>query len=143
MPKIELSCVICDDVRRETNGKHILIGTYNDVIVFPKESWESQDNQAVLPKLVFACFLSGVEPGHYKLSWWIDGPDEELVGMEEKQVADFEFATDEGRGIHIQIMPMVFKQLGTYIFHLELGDEFQYAKRFTVRAVENMPGAPS
>jgi hypothetical protein len=45
------SVILCDDVRREANGKEILIGVYNDTIIF-------SSFPAVLPQFVVRVSLS-------------------------------------------------------------------------------------
>jgi hypothetical protein len=50
------SFIVCDDARREFNGKEILIGVYNNVIIFP--SFPS-----VMPNLVFRIALYSTDMG--------------------------------------------------------------------------------
>jgi hypothetical protein len=50
-----VSMLVCDDIRREFNGKEILIGVYNNVIIFPSFP-------ASLPNLV-------IRVGFYTKKW--------------------------------------------------------------------------
>jgi|SRR5208282_3942853 len=50
------SFIVCDDVRREYNGKEILIGVYNNVIIFPALP-------SVMPNLVFRVALYANQMG--------------------------------------------------------------------------------
>jgi hypothetical protein len=54
------SVILCDDIRREDNGKEILIGVYNGVILFPKFP-------AVLRQLILRIEYDGVDKPKHRL----------------------------------------------------------------------------
>lgn len=136
MPSINNSCVICDDVRHEKSGKSILIGTYNDVIVCKKADWDGQDSKMALAQIYFANFISGAPSGPLEIVWWIEDPDGDLFGMNEKKEAMTD-SSESTRTIFIRITPAIFDKLGTYRFHLETKD-FKYDKEFEVRTAESI-----
>lgn len=130
---IEVSCFICDDVRKEVNGKHILIGVYNDIIVFKRSDWDRQEGKAILGKLVFANMITGATEGRARVHWWLEDPKGQLFVLDEKQEQEAEFKRDPS-AIFIQISGAVqFTVLGTYTFHLQIDDGYTYIKRFDVR----------
>lgn len=133
MSSISVASVVCDDVRKEANGKHIFIGVYNDTIVFPNSEWKKNQNEIGLSKLVIANIVSGVKAGKHTIAWWLEDPDGEPFGPQEPQTGDFEFTEDNAQGIHIQISPVVFKKLGQYRFRMDIDSEPVCDKQIEVR----------
>lgn len=104
---------MCDDVRTENSGKHILIGVYSDAIVIPKDT----------PKLVFplAFFvnISAPQDKTVPVVTWIEGP-----GGKRMQESDFGPVGIpkgfEGARGHLvwKLFPWKPEGLGKYKLHL-------------------------
>lgn len=108
--------IMCDDVRTEDSGKHILIGVYSDAIVIPKDT----------AKLVFplAFYVNITAPRDKTVSvvTWIEGP-----GRKRMQESDFGqvgipkgFESDRGQLVW-KLFPWKPEGLGTYKLHLTQG----------------------
>lgn len=125
---INVSTVICDDARREDSGKMILIGVYNDTIIFPQSEWESGRHS--LQSLNFVNFISGIDSDDEQLvKWWINDPDKTIWGTKKREEARLAF----GRGtqtIHIKVAPAEFTKSGFYEFKLSIGARRVITKRF-------------
>lgn len=131
MSNIDVACLVCDDVRKEDNGKHLYIGVYSDSIVFRESVWK-ENGQVTLSKLVIANIISGVEPGTRHLTRFFEDPDGEPFGPKEPQSDEVSFIDELAQAIHIVLMPVVFKKLGQYKFRMEIDGELICDKTFEV-----------
>jgi hypothetical protein len=117
-------CVICDDLRTENNGKHLLIGVYTNVILVP-----------ALPLamgLVFFCKIDTV-PGGRTVSAAVFGPDGKVVvslgGVQAIATPQSEPAFGAFR------LPVPFRVPGNYQFRIvsASGKKVYFEHPFVVR----------
>src|SRR4051794_10219322 len=66
------SVILCDDVRQEVSGKEILIGVYNDVLIFGKMP-------SALTRLVCRVSLDLIPPRQAKANLLIVDPSGEIL----------------------------------------------------------------
>jgi hypothetical protein len=123
--------IMCDDVRREDNGKIIILGMYFTEMNVPQLPFP-------LPSLTFFCVLESDRPGTFRFSFKLmqeeGGAQPVAQGMGEAPVID---------PLQPVVMPikMVGVQLnaaGLYTFSLEFDGLAPIVKTFTVRLV--VPG---
>lgn len=123
------SVVLCDDVRQEANGKHILIGVYIDsvlVVDFPT-------NISLTIWVVFKPNEIGEFPGEIRV---IKDDDSVLLRGESKIIIR---TLDPSTAI-FQYMPLVFQQGGKYLFQWKFDDdEWETVKEFTVQKRPTTP----
>lgn len=115
--------IICDDVRKEDNGKEILIGVYNDTLIL-------DPIPAVIPSFAMRFLITTSQQEYTNVGGNIIGPDE-------KEVLRF--------GGHIKfenikyycsfffrISPMPFQLAGAYKIHLGLDSSTELVHTFHV-----------
>lgn len=124
MPPFDvLSVVLCDDVRQENNGKHILIGVYlRSVFVedFPT-------NISLTMWIEFTPSEVGEFPGEIRVI-----KDDESVLLR----GSVQITTDNLEPVMsvFKNMPLEFQGGGNYSFQWKFGDrEWQTVKEFSVR----------
>lgn len=106
--------LICDDFRREDNGKLILIGVYVDTIVLPQLPF-------ALPSISFFSFLESDRPGHWAL-------DFKLTHLESgKNLVEGHGGAEVRKpGIVIAPLkfgPIQFQAVGAYSFSVQIQGE--------------------
>jgi hypothetical protein len=123
------SVIICDDVRREDNGKEILIGVYNDKIVIDRQP------PFLLPTLCVR-FVMKIDSGEHKIDLSITGPDRnEIVKLTTNiNVPTAEYLT----AVSFRLTPFAITSLGNYHINLELGESQIGAHSFEVITKEQM-----
>jgi len=106
------NALVCDDARREMNGKSILIGVYNDVIVLPQFPF------IVVPKLVFYMV---VNPLGNKFST-VEFRMTDSAGNKVFEISGglSPYDPSESMPIVIQAVGLTFASAGTYTMELAL-----------------------
>ena len=127
MPDLQ-SALLCDDVRQERNGKFILIGLYDALMLrtFPGRH----------PKLcIVTRWCSGV--GSFVQHTRIVAPDQETVVMEGRSIP-VELKNPEDTRTNVEIfMNVLFQNPGTHWVEILLGDDLKL--RFPLRVVKAQP----
>ncbi len=120
------SVLICDDVRQEISGKEILIGVYNDVIVFT-------DIPTIIPKLAFRIAVSSEKTlGTFKFR--LEDPSRDKIIEIEGQVGNPQDPKlDPYRTIGIVCAGLPFSVVGTYRILLGIDRKPELIWDFVVR----------
>lgn len=123
--------LMCDDVRREDNGKLMVLGLYPvDMTI--------QQIPAVLPSLTFFCNLSSDRPGTYRVS--VKLRHEESGRAAGEALAAFPILDPRGPIIApIKFSPVQLNSAGLYSFSLEIEGQQPLVHTFNVQLV--IPGA--
>jgi hypothetical protein len=103
--------IICDDVRREDNGKMMLIGVYNDKIVVPQIPFQ-------LPTLTFFIALDADRPGNWMMKFRIEQLETRRPMVEGHAGANITIPGPVF--VPIKFAPLVFQALGDYSFWAEI-----------------------
>jgi hypothetical protein len=100
-----INTIICDDVRREDNGKDILIGVFNDSMVV-------EVLPALLPTFGIRFLMKAASVGSYKIESAVSGPDgKEMV----KLVGDLSFSSSKYlSSFSFKVSPMVINAIGKH-----------------------------
>ncbi len=127
MPDLQ-SALLCDDVRQERNGKFILIGLYDALMMrsFPGRH----------PKLcIVTRWCSGA--GSFVQHTRIVAPDQETVVMEGRSIP-VELKNPEDTRTNVEIfMNVLFQNPGTHWVEILLDDDLKL--RFPLRVVKAQP----
>ncbi len=124
------SCLVCDDVRQERNGKFILIGLF-DVLNLPQLS-------APYPRMCVVTRWCGGE-GAFTQRTKLVGPDQTRV-LVEGQPLRFQLASPEASATNVEIfMNIVFREAGTH--WVEVTADEKMAIRFPL-SVHRTPRPP-
>lgn len=119
--------LMCDDIRTETNGKHIIIGLYSDNIGLSKGS------KSFVSPLAF--MINGRLPlgATVRMHAWIEGPDGRR--LTEGHFGDVE-APKEGRELPAVVMwrmhPWNSETLGHFKLHLVQDDRDEVVFEFDI-----------
>jgi hypothetical protein len=129
-PAIKVNYVLlCDDARREDNGKAIVIGLYNEAMVVPKET-----PQVVTP---LAFFIQATMPKNKPIHvvTWLEGPGGDRLS--EADWGDVCISAD-AESIYAQIVwklnPWRSVGFGKYRLHLTQANLDSVIHEFEVRA---------
>lgn len=99
--------IVCDEVRREDNGKLIIIGMYVGVVALPQLPF-------VLPSLTFCHFLRSDRPGHWPLHFWLERLEDGVRLVEGRAGIVFQ---QPGPGpLPIRLPNVPFQAVGQYHF---------------------------
>ena len=119
-----LSSIICDDIRTEANGKDILIGCYNNVIVLEKAP-------AKLPTLFFRLLFDQQPRGLVENTFSLYDPSGKMLFRSTSQIvvehADDPFVVKIGGG------PFELEKFGTYELRMLSGKSESVVSSFMVR----------
>ena len=111
-PTVE-TVLLCDDARREDNGKHILIGVYAGTVLLTEVP-------AILPTFAVYCEVRHHQTRDDKVSMEIEGPNGELVA---KIIGEIEFPTDADIGAFFyKVSPIKLPAEGEYKIKMAFGD---------------------
>jgi len=124
--------IMCDEVRREDNGKLLILGVYNDVMISPAFPFN-------LPGLTFFMKLDCDRPG----SWSVRMRLEHLESGEKlfEALGALEFQKP-GPGLNpIRLPPIQFRSPGVYNFVMEPEGQQPILYEFTVAM--NLRQSPS
>jgi uncharacterized protein DUF6941 len=126
-----ISTIICDDVRKEDNGKEILIGIFNDTMVIGSVP-------AVLATFGIR-FLVKTNTKEVEIKGYIIGPGKnKIVEFGGKAVfANIRFSSS----ISFKISPMMISEYGEYEIYLGLNSEPEKVHAFNVITPEQMNAA--
>jgi len=107
--------IVCDEVRREDNGKLLIIGMYsNSVIIVPSFP-------AVLPSLTILSVFEGNRPESMPFRLEIRRLENNQKAAEAQGFANIQ---QPGEGLMpVRFSPMVFQESGSYTAQLEMGGE--------------------
>ncbi len=123
--------IMCDDFRREDNGKLILLGMYMDTINVPALPFP-------LPTLTFFCVLNCDRPGNFRFSFKLkheEGGNQPLVeGMGQAPVID----PRQPMVMPVKMVGIQINAPGLYTFSLEFDGQAPIVSTFTVQLV--IPG---
>jgi hypothetical protein len=125
--------IVCDDFRREDNGKFILVGIYVPDIGVAQIP-------VILQPLTFFCVLEADSPGNFKMSFRLrheDAGRNIFEGAVPVGVAD----PSQPIVIPIKVSQVQFTSSGLYTFSLEFDGQAPIVKTFTVRL--NVMGRPN
>jgi hypothetical protein len=124
--------IICDDVRREDNGKEILIGVYNDTIVL-------ETTPTMLPVFAVRFLARFASAGEYKLNGSIlTRSDREAVRFEiNLKVDGIKYLSS----FFIKVSPFPISEFGTYRIIMGMGSAQQVVYSFEVITKEQMQNA--
>lgn len=122
-----VSFIVCDDVRREANGKEILIGVYSrDILV--------QSTPIVLPQLTFRIVLE-IEKLFEQFKLVIIQPNKEKL----LEFSGTGHPTNIEEWLHIPVKfgKAELPEVGTYIVRVTLNGVWRKAGQFNVRLPRN------
>jgi hypothetical protein len=123
--------LICDDVRREDNGKIIILGMYFNEVTVPQLPFP-------MPSLTFFCVLESERPGTFRFSFKLkheEGGTQPLAaGMGEAPVGD----PQQPIIMPIKMVGVQLNAVGLYTFSLEFDGQAPIVQTFNVRLV--VPG---
>jgi len=125
MPITERYILMCDDVRREDNGKFLLIGLYTPGIV-------TAQIPVVLPTLTFFCELECSRPGTFRLTFRLrheEGNQTLVEGMAPVNVAD----PTQPVIMPVKMGPIQINSPGGYTFSLEFESQPPIVHSFPVQ----------
>lgn len=123
--------IMCDDFRREDNGKLIIIGMYMDTIQVPALPFP-------LPTLTFFCVLNCDRPGSFRFSFKLrheDTGQSIAEGMGQAPVND----PRQPLVMPVKMVGLQLNAAGAYSFGLEFEGQAPIASTFNVQLV--VPGA--
>jgi len=123
--------LMCDDFRREDNGKIIIIGMYFGEMTVPSLPF-------VLPTLTFFCLLEADRPGTSRFSFSLkheEGGQVLAEGMGQMPVADFR----QPIVMPIKMGGLQINAAGLYTFSLLIDNQTPIVNQFNVRLM--VPGA--
>jgi len=105
-----LSLMISDDIRKEDNGKEIIIGVYTDKIIVDTVP-------ALLPTFVLRFEVDAYQKHYDNISATIYGPDKkEIVNVGFTSVNDVDIT--RRAVVPLKVSPIVFHAFGRYEVHL-------------------------
>ena len=123
------SIIICDDVRTENSGKEILIGVYNDVIVFPRLP-------AGIIKLFIRVALDVIPLQSFTFNILIVDPDGKTIGEHERKAEAPDVDTPVLIGL--VLAGLRFEKEGIYKIRLRIdGSKLEEIGSFAVRTPRN------
>lgn len=125
MPITEKYIIVCDDFRREDNGKFILIGLYISDI-------QTSQIPVVMPTLTFFCELESDRPGTFRLAFKLrheDGGRSIAEGLAQVPVND----PTQPIIMPIKIGGIQFSMPGLYTFSMEFDGQAPIVKTFNVK----------
>ncbi len=112
-PKLKLiAALVCDDTRREDNGKEILIGVYTGAVIVP-------ELPAALP-LSLWIYFQPESAGHLRLGVRVLFPERSPI-LEARAEADINTVA-EPLSLTLPRMPLNFKTEGLLTFEWRVGD---------------------
>lgn len=122
------SIIVCDDVRREDNGKEILIGVYTDTIVTVKEP------PIVLPKLCIRIQLSTKKSEFKNVSCKIISPSRKEIfsGNSPMKIEN----PDDPTIVTLAFSPAPLPMAGVYSIRFGMDVEPRKIGQFEVRVKE-------
>lgn len=127
------SCLVCDDVRQERNGKFILIGLF-DVLHLPSLT-------APYPRMCVVTRWCGGE-GEFTQRTKLVGPDQTSV-LVEGQPIRFRLASPEASATNVEIfMNIVFRETGTHWIEVMAGEKMAIRFPLTVHSAPRPPPVP-
>lgn len=132
MTMTEKYIILCDDFRREDNGKFLIIGMYMDTITVPALPFP-------LPTLTFFSVLECDRPGTFRFSFRLrheDAGQNIAEGMGQAPVVD----PRQPVVMPIKMAGIQIGAAGLYTFSLEFDGTAPIVKTFNVLLV--IPGAP-
>lgn len=130
---ISVTTIICDDARREDSGKMILIGVYNDSILFPLDEWEA--GRTTIQSIIFVNFITAVDEEEKTVKWWIKDPEGKIWGAKKREEGEMKFGGGTAT-LQIKVAPATFTESGFYEFKLNIGAR-RHKKRFFVGSTED------
>jgi hypothetical protein len=107
------SVILCDDARQEMNGKEILIGVYNDIIIFSKFP-------AFLRQLIIRISCDIVDGDAKSISMYVKDPSGTTV-FENRLLIPPEIGEHQVIGYIIQ--GLTFYSEGTYSVEVSIADD--------------------
>jgi len=129
---VNISTIICDDVRQENNGKFLYIGVYNNEIVINQDAWLK--GSVTLPQLNFvACVRNLEQEAKKNVVWWLTDPNGKLHSVKEKMKIEHSFLL-YSNVIAFTIGGITFKDLGEYCFHVTIDGCKSHKTKFKVSA---------
>lgn len=128
MPITHKFTLVCDDVRREDNGKLLILGVYNQIILVPQFP-------VVLPMLTFLHYLDSDRPGTWSVRMRLEHLETGQRLLDAMGIIGFQ---QPGGGTHpVRIAPAQFQVPGVYNFVLEV--EGQANNPFTTEFTVSLP----
>ena len=126
-----ISTIVCDDVRREDNGKDILIGVFNDTLVI--------DSVPAILAVLGIRFLVKANKKEAEVKGFIIGPEQKKLVEFGGQVV---FANVKyNSSFFFKISPMMISEHGEYEIYLGLNSEPEKVYTFSVITSEKMNAA--
>lgn len=122
--------ILCDDFRREDNGKILLVGMYITDMTVPALPF-------LLPTLTFFCVLDSDRPGNFRFSFRLrheEGGRSIAEGMGQAPVTDHRLPMV----MPVKIGGIQIQAAGLYTFSLEFDNQGPIVKPFNVQLV--IPG---
>jgi len=115
--------IVCDDIRREDNGKAILTGVYLGNMIVP-------GLPALLSKLSFYFTISGASPGQATLRLY--SPHRTLDRKLPVEIANSAESEPGTRALGISISPFIASEDGRYTVLLEFASGEKIRRYFNV-----------
>jgi hypothetical protein len=127
-----LHTIICDDIRREDNGKEILIGMLNQGLVL-------QQVPAIIPTFAIRFLIQPIKTDYDDVVVKVIGPEGEQVFKAEMK---FKFQTAKYMGsFFVKVSPMPLKSYGRYQIWLGLDEEPTNVSTFEVIRPDDVKSA--
>lgn len=124
--------LLCDDIRREDNGKFIILGLYTPDVVVPSVPFG-------LPALCFFTVLETDTPGPWEFNFTLKQSDTILAGGSGK-------INVIGRGmvtIPLRLGPLLLPSAGAYSFTLNIAGTGEITHEFSVNLAVRDLGQPT
>lgn len=120
--------IICDDVRKEDNGKILLLGVYPENIVVPQFPFK-------MPSLCFYELLASDTAGKWPLKFRMEKTDTRERIIEGEGQLEIEKAPSNGLTV-FRFVDVTIKSAGTYQLVAEIGDQRLTVAQFEVTTPE-------
>lgn len=105
--------VLCDDIRAEDNGKHILIGVYNDVIIIPSEA------ERFIGPIGFYVSITLPPEKAVPVTMWIGGPNDERVSEVDWGMMGVVGGPETNKGVVVwKLLPWRSGAVGVHKLHM-------------------------